>query len=233
VARWEEMIFAFAVHAEPRLPLLSVGDAHISAAYDNENNSMIPQPGADKKEPPNPQLFGYRPGRYSNGGNRTLTLTSQANLVRPSPKSSAVKSLRGTVPVTVLVEQKAEVVTDQLAAAKGKKFRVGTTSFVIEDLSETPTKQPQLRMSISEEVSLSGNANDYTWMNSLWGRLEVYDDKGNRMANNGSSWGGAGPNHVNMTMTYAAGAKPAKLVYQVWTTLQTQIAFEFKDLPLP
>jgi len=233
VARWEEMIFAFTVHAEPRLPLLSLGEPHLAAAYDNENNSMIPPHGVNKREPPNPQLFGYRPGRLNYGGNRTLTLSSQLDLVRPSPKSTSLKSLRGTVPLTILVEQKAEVVSDQLSTAKGKKIRVGTTTFVVEDLSETPAKQVQLRMTITEDAGISDNPNDYTWMNSLWGRLEVYDEKGVRMFNNGSSYGGGGPHQANMTLTYPAGGKPAKLVYQVWTTLRTQISFEFKDLPLP
>src|SRR5205807_4111981 len=120
-----------------------------------------------------------------------------------------------------------------LADARGKKFRVGTTNFAIEDVSETPAKQPQVRLSITEDVSTTGGPNDFTWMNSLWNRLEVYDAKGNRLMNNGSSWSGAGPNHANITMTYAAGAKPSKLVYQVWKTLSCQVPFEFKGLPLP
>ncbi len=233
VARWNELMFAFTVHAEPRLPLLSLGEPRLSAAYDNENNSMIPPAGADKKEPPNPQLFGYRPNRAYYGGNRTLTLTNQIELVRPSPKSTALKLLRGSVPVTILVEQKPEVVSDQLATAKGKKLRVGTTTFVIEDLSETPAKQVQLRMTITEDAGISDNPNDYTWLNSLWGRLEVYDEKGARLGNNGSSYGAGGPHQANMTLTYPAGGKPTKLVYHVWTTLRTQLNFEFKDLPLP
>ena len=232
VARWDEMIFAFSVHAEPRLPLLSLGEPHVSAAYDNENTSMIPPAGA-KKEPPNPQLFGYRPGRAYYGGNRALTLTGQLDLVRPSPKSTALKSLRGTIPVTVLVEQKAEVVTDQLATAKGKKLRVGTTMFTVEDYSEAAAKQMQLRMAVTEDAAISDNPNDYTWLNSLWSRIEFYDAKGGRLFNAGGSSYGGGPHQANMTMTFPAGAKPTKLVYHVWTTLRTQINFEFKDLPLP
>jgi HEAT repeat protein len=233
VARWDEMMFAFTVHAEPRLPLLGVGEPHFTAAYDDEGNSMIPPAGSQRTDPPNPQLFGYRPGRYSYGGQRMLTLTGQANLCRPSSKAGAVKLLSGTVPVTVLVEQKPEVVTEHLADAKGKKLRAGSTTFVVEDVTETAAKQTQVRLSITDDDSFSSGPNDYTWMNSLWGRLEVYDEKGKRMTNNGNSWSGNGPNHVNMTMTYAAGGKPTKLVYHVWTTLNTQLAFEFKGLPLP
>jgi hypothetical protein len=231
--RTNEMVFAFWVHAEPRLPLLSLGEPHISAAYDDQGNSMIPPPGA-AREQPNQQLFGYRPGRAYYGGQRMLSLTSQVNLVRPSPKATAVKQLKGSVPATILLEQKSQTITDNLAGAKGKKVQAGSTTFVIEELSETPgTKQVQLRLAISEDPNSLNGPNDYTWMNSLWSRLQVFDDKGQQLNSNGSSWGGAGGNHVTMTMTYPAGSKPTKLVYQVWTTLSCHIAFEFQGLPLP
>lgn len=231
VARWDELTFVLAVHAEPRLPLLGLGEPRVSAAYDDEKNSMVPPAGAGK-EPPNQQLFGYRPGRPYYSG-RNTTLTAQVSLVRPSAKATSVKLIKGTVPINVLVEQKAEVVTDQLATAKGKKFTVGTTSFSVEDVSETPAKQTQVRLSITEEGGAVGGPNDYTWMNSLWSRLEVHDEKGNKMQSNGGSWGGSGPSHANITLTYPAGGKPSKLVFQVWTTVQSQIGFEFKELPLP
>jgi hypothetical protein len=233
VKRSNEMVFAFWVHAEPRLPLLSLGEPHVTAAYDDQGNSMIPPPGAARDQP-NQQLFGYRPGRPYYGGNRMLTLTNQVNLVRPSPKASAVKQLKGTMPASILLDQKAQVVTDNIPGAKGKKLQAGSTTFAIEEVSENPAnKQVQVRLSISEDPATLTGPNDYTWMNSLWNRLEMYDDKGQRMNSNGSSWGGAGGNHVNMTMMYPAGSKPTKLVYQVWTTLGCHIAFEFQGLPLP
>jgi len=233
VGRWDELIFAYTVHSEPRLPLLSLGEPHLIAAYDDEGNCMIPQTVAARADQPNPQLFGYRPGRYYSGGNRMLTLSGQMNLVRPSPKAGAVKLLRGTVPVTVLVEQRPEVVTEHLADAKGKKLRAGTATFAVEEVSETPTKQVQVHLSITEEASTGTAPNDFTWINSPWTRLEVYDEKGNRLAHQAGSTSVTGSNHANMTLTYAAGAKPAKLVYQVWTTLSAQVPFEFKGLPLP
>jgi hypothetical protein len=215
------------------LPLLSLGEPQLTAVYDDEGNSMIPPRGVAKEQPPNQQLFGFRPSRYYSGGNRTLTLTSQVNLVRPSQKATSVKQLKGTVPLTVLVEQKAEVVTDNLAAAKGKKVKVGTTTFAIEDVSEAAAKQPQVRLSITEEAPVGNGPNDYTWVNSLWSRVEVQDEKGNRVAHQSGGMSINGGNHANMTLTYPAGAKPAKLIYHAWTTLSCQVGFEFKGLPLP
>jgi len=232
VARWDELVFAFYVHAEPRLPLLSLGEPHVTAAYDDENNSMIPPAGAARDQP-NPQLFGYRNGRYYYGGNRMLTLTGQLNLVRPSPKAASLKQLKGTLPLTILAEQKSVVVSDNLTASKGKKHQAGTTTFTIVDVSETAGKQVQLQLLIAEEAALGNGPNDFTWLNSMWSRLEVYDDKGNRMAHQGGGMGINGPNQANMSMTYPAGSKPTKLVYQVWTLLHCQIDFEFKGLPLP
>jgi len=232
VNRTDDLVLAFYVHAEPRLPLLRIHDPHITAAYDDEGNSMVAASGGNHEQL-NPQLFGYRNGPPNYGANRMLTLCGHMYLVRPSARATALKQIKGTIPVTVLLEQKAETVTDKLATAKGKKFTVGTTSFTIEDLSETPTKQPQLRMTIIEDANVLSGPNDYFWMNSLWSRLEVYDEKGARLNNNGSSWGGAGPNHVNMTMTYAVGNKPSKLVYHQWTLANCNLAFEFKGLPLP
>ena len=231
VNRADDLVFAFYVHAEPRLPLLRIHDPHVTAAYDDEGNSMVPESGS-KSEQLNPQLFGYRNGPPSYGGNRMLTLTGQINLVRPSGKAAAVKQIKGTVPITVLVEQKAEVVSEKLAEAKGKKIKIGTTTFNIEDLTTQPDKQVHLRLSISEEGTLLGGPNDYTWANSLWQRLEVYDEKGVRIGNGGSS-SYIGPNHVNMTMMYQAGTKPTKMVYQQWTLATCSLPFEFKGLPLP
>src|SRR5262249_13119072 len=158
VKRWDELGFVFFVHAEPRLPLLSLGEPHVTAAYDDEGNSMVPT-GAGNHEQPNPQLFGYRNNRPYYGGNRMMTLSGQINLVRPSGKASAVKQIKGTIPATILVEQKAEVVSDKLAEAKGKKIKIGTTTFSVEELSETPTKQPQLRMVITEEAGVLNGPN--------------------------------------------------------------------------
>ncbi len=228
--RSDSLSFSFTVHAEPRLPLLGLGEVKLTAAYDSEGTSLVPSAApADGAADP---LVPRRGVAHYYGGGKSLSIPAELPLGHPSPRARSVKLLRGTVPVTVLVEQRPAVVSDKLA--KGLKTKVGTTTFLIEDVSETPAKQAQLKMTVTED----GAGNDSSWTNSLYNRLEVYDEKGQRMVNYGSSWSHSGGNQVQITFTYgAAGANklgtPTKLVYQVWTTMQHQVGFEFKDLPLP
>jgi hypothetical protein len=119
---------------------------------------------------------------------------------------------------------------------KGTKSEIGGTKFSIDDVTETPAKQYQLKLSISED--LKDNPNDYSWMNSLYQRIELQDDKGVKFQIVGTQWNNSAANHVEMMLTYGApgGVKPeppTKLIYHSWTTEQHLIPFEFKDLPLP
>jgi hypothetical protein len=54
-----------------------------------------------------------------------------------------------------------------------------------------------------------------------------------------SNWLNSSPRHVEIQFTYGPGpgnqppGPPAKLIYRSWSTVQTQVTFAFKDLPLP
>lgn len=232
----ETLSFTFTVNAEPRMPLLGIGQVRIDSAYDTEKNSMVPPAGAPG------EFVDARLGmvrrwnsRYGNG-NRTLQMQTDLNLVRPSLKASGIKSLRGALPVTLLVDQKPVVVADKVLSAKGKKVTVGSTTFHFEDVAETPGKQFQIKLSVTEDNR--DNPNDYTWMNTLYQRIELQDDKGTKYQVFGSSWGNSGPSNVQMTLTYGPmpGTKPgppARFVFQSWKTLQHLVYFDFRDLPLP
>ncbi len=230
--RSENLYFTFSIYSEPKLPLLGVGAPKLEAAYDSENNSMLPVPGANGGQ------FGFNHVvmRYGNGY-RSFSQQINVQLNRPSAKANAVKLLRGTMPVTLLTQEKPEVVTDNLLKAKGKKFKVTGASFVIQDVSETPNKQHQVHMIVTDD-SKDVADNDYTWVNSLFYRLEVQDDKGQKYQVFGSNWMNSSPKHVEITFTYGPMGNvkmgpPSRLVYHSWTTAQAQVSFEFKDLPLP
>lgn len=233
--RNETLTLMFSVFVEPKLALLGVGEAHVEAAYDDERHSMLP--------PVNNVDFNNNPwmtrrfvaGKYGNG-NRMYSMQTQVNLQRPSDRATSLKVIRGVLPVTLLVDQKAVVVTDKLPQAKGTKAKVGDSLINIDEVTETPAKQYLIKMSVTEDQK--DNPNDYSWTNSLYQRIEVLDEKGNRMQIYGSQWNNSSANHVDMTLTYGSvgGAKPepaAKLIYHTWTTEQHLIPFEFKDLPLP
>jgi hypothetical protein len=237
VQRSESLSFNFMVFAEPKLPLLGVGEVKLSAAYDTEKNSMLLPANPNADEVFFPGGFRGRLGAKYGGGNRTFCMQTQANLTRPSEKASGLKVIRGSIPLTLLAEQKAVVVTDKVLTAKGKKATVGTTTIDVQDVTEMANKQIQIKLSISEENK--DNPNDYSWMNSLYQRIELQDDKGNKFQPNGTTWGNNAPNHVEITLTYGAPGNvkdvgpPAKLIFQQWTTMQHLVSFEFKDLPLP
>jgi hypothetical protein len=231
--RSESLTFNFSIFSEPRLPLMGVGEPKIITAVDNEGRSMIP-PAQE-----NDGGFGFPGGGRRFGGfygYKSYFQQTSLYLRRPAESSKSVKLLKGTVPLTLLADQKARVVTDTILKAKGKKVTLGKTTFDIQDVTVTPNKQYQIRMSITEDNK--DNPNDYTWMNSLYSRLHLQDDKGNQFQVYSSSWGNSGPNHAQLTFTYgpppvAKAGPPTKLIYDVWTLVPHVVKFEFKDLPLP
>ena len=233
--RNETLTLLFSVFVEPKLALLGVGEAHLEAAYDNDKNCMLP-PVNNVDLGANPWMGRrYVTGKYGNG-NRMYSMQTQVNLQRPSDRATSLKVIRGALPVTLLVEEKAVVVTDKILQAKGTKAQIGDTLVNIDEVTETPGKQYQIKMSVTENQK--DNPNDYSWTNSLYQRIELLDEKGNKMQVYGSQWNNSSANHVDMTLTYGApgGAKPeppAKLIYHTWNTEQHLIPFEFKDLPLP
>jgi len=237
--RSDSLNFSFTTFVEPRLAILGVSDVNLTAAYDNEKNSLLPA-----QAPHNIEEGGIQAGRWGGGmrrwssgryGNRASSVQSYLQLNRVSDKASAIKVLRGTMALNLLAEQKPVVVSDKLATAKGKKTTIDTTTITIVDLIEQPNKQIQLKLSITDD---NRDANDYSWMNTMYQRLVLQDEKGNPFNNYGTSWGNSGPTHVELTMTFAPPGmnkdeKPTKLVFYSWTTMVHQLDFEFKDLPLP
>jgi hypothetical protein len=233
----ETLSVSFTLFAEPRLPILGIGEAKLDAAYDTEKNSMLePAPGPGEVFLDRP--FGLRrhwSGRYGNG-NRGFQVQTQLNLHRPSHKAAGIRSVRGSLPVTLLVEQQPVVLTDRVLSAKGKKATAGTTTFSFEDVAELPGKQYQLKLSVTEDNR--DNPGDFTWMNTLYQRIELADEAGTRYQIYGSTWGNSGASNVQMTLTFgpvgnAKTGPPGKFIFHRWTTLQHAVPFEFRDLPLP
>jgi hypothetical protein len=212
-----------------------MGEVRLEAAYDTEKNSMIPT-GPAGDESFNPR-FGLRAGRWVSRygmGNRMSSLQTQVTLSRPSEKAVGVKVIRGHIPVTLLAEQTPVVVAPDILKAKGVRAKVDTTSFAIEEVTALANKQVLVKMTVTEATD---NPHDYTWMNSLYQRIELQDDAGNKFAIVSNNWGNNSPGSVQLTTTFGiTGRKlgaPAKLIYYRWVTLQHDIPFEFKDLPLP
>jgi hypothetical protein len=217
------------VSTEPKAPIMMLGQVKLLQAEDEEKHSMMPR--GDGNEYGLWGIMRFRRFRYYNRGNLHHL---QVGLAWPDKNCRTVRTLRGLIPVTLLAEQKPTVITDKLLASKNKKFKVGTTTFHVEDVSSQAGKQYQVRLAISEEGQ--DVRRDFARMQTVQQRLEVQDDKGNKLPFffNSINWGGTNAQFsFTLRPTGPNQGPPTRLVYNVWVLMEHEVPFEFKDLPLP
>jgi len=149
--------------------------------------------------------------------------------------ATAIRQLKGSVPVTFLAEQRPEIVINDILNVKSQKFEGNQVSIEIDEVKE---QGKQVTIRATARRGGTENQHDYSWTNSLAQRVELYDAKGEKYVSQGFNWDNGTPASVSGTFQFADGGnaklgKPAKLVYYNWIMSQHQIEFEFKDLPLP
>lgn len=222
--RHESLTFAFNVHSESKLPFLTIGQARVVEAVDDLGNSMKPATA------PHETNF-YHYNHY-----RTNQSASQINLLWPNKEAKAVRVLRGVIPVTLLGEQKPEVIVDDILKVKAKKFTGPNVEVEVVEVKEPQKGQYHVKMNVR---NLAPNAtHDYSWTNSIHQRIEFLDAKGNKYHSQGHNWENSSPNHVQATFMFGSNGAatvgpPARLVYNHWSIITHSIDFEFKDLQLP
>jgi hypothetical protein len=173
--------------------------------------------------------------RHGGSGQKQLVVNVSVPLGKASPEARALKLLRGTVPVTLLVEQRVLEVHGEIQKAAGKKKELEGIEFDIHEVKSPAAGQYQVRMTVTNRA----NPSDYAWMNTLHQRVVLWDDNGKQLQNFGSSWGGGpGMASVQITMTFGPpfngkGGKPTRLTYEHWVTTQHDVRFEFRNVPLP
>src|SRR5262249_30239014 len=144
---------------------------------------------------------GRRYYRYG-GGYRQFQYNAQAYLSWPVKAARRVQVLKGTVPVTVLAEQRPALVVDKITDAKGKKFKAGTIELDSEEVKAAGAgagnKAYDVKMTI-RDTSRDQLGGDYTWMDSLNQRLELRDAKGNKYVSRGNNWSNTTPASVHGT----------------------------------
>jgi hypothetical protein len=201
------------VSVEPKMPLLSARQPIFTEATDDTGQNLL--------LPVSPQRNFYQHGYRS-------YMHQVSGQLRPSPSGRKLRTLKGTVPVTVVAQTKPLITIDKLGEAKNKTVKQGSTTINIVEVTQNQG-QPGIKMSVTEGTA--NGQNDYTWMNSIQQRLEVFDDKGNKLQSYGGSWSMNGNNSISGTFSYSG--VPAKLVYYEWHVLSYQVPFSFSDLPLP
>lgn len=226
-SRTEQLSFMFNVVAEPKLPLLGLGQPRLSVARDDLDNSLVPPPvkGAVYET--------YHSGYY---GYRNLMLQTQLQLLGPGANARLLKHIKGSLPVTLLAEQRPEITVENILAVKEKKFDSKDVSLEIAEVKEQPGRMYNIVLSARRNGK--DQQFDYTWTNSLHQRMELVDDQGRKFQSHGFNWTNSTPTVVQGTFVFSDGGnaqlgKPHKLTYFGWITMQHLVDFEFKDLPLP
>ncbi|MFL5339946.1 MAG: HEAT repeat domain-containing protein [Gemmataceae bacterium] len=224
VNRSDSLSFTFNIQSEPKLPIMQVSQAKLTEVYD-ENGRSMKVPNSDVHQ-----------SQYFHHGYRTYNQSSSVQLAWPNKETKAVKLLKGTIPVTVLAFQKPEIVVEDVLKVKNKKFAGPNVELQIDEVKENNKTSYQVKMAVR---NLAPNAaQDYSWTNSVHQRIELYDAKGNRLFPQGYNWENSTPANVQATFMFGTNGDatigaPARLVYNHWGMIQTQVDFEFRDLPLP
>ena len=127
--------------------------------------------------------------------------------------------VKGIIPVTLLAEQKLVVVTDNLQAAKGKKFKVGPATFNIESVGTTGNKQHEIKITYTED---SGE-NNYDWsrLQAIQQRVELQDASGKKIPSNARITNYMGPTSVQFSIVTNASGGNAKNGITVQRTVGT------------
>ena len=222
----DSLNIGFQIYAEPKTPLVGVGPVVVDKAIDENGSSLVRRDDNQS-----------RTSRYSSRMNyRSFNMSASANLARSDRNARTIKELHGTVPVMILTEIRPEITISELVAEKeyngeGKAFKLTVTEVV--DL------KPGIGFTAKFDRK-GGDPNDYSWYNTLRQRVAVLDKDGNKFASNGVNYQQSSQSTCTLKMTFrpqdANGrklGKPAKLVVYDWITSTTDLAFTFKDVPLP
>lgn len=234
----EYMNLSFQIQSEPKNPMLGIMQPELLEAKDDLGGSLLP-----------PRETNTYRSSYYNGGFRGHNTYMSVNLTRGDRGATTIKSLKGRVAVVLLASVVPEVVVPDPLKVKKQSFAGRTSELDIESVTEDANQKGVYLVTMTAKRRGTSDPNnrsndDYYWSNSLWQRMEMTDEKGNKYFCYGPS------NHTNnggtVTLmlqfgpddrrTGRAGTKPgapAKLVLNEWLTITHEVTFAFKDIPLP
>lgn len=219
----------FQIQSEPKTPILATTFTELISAVDDTGTSLAP--------PANDPNHSHRSSYYS-GGYRGYNIYASLNLFRGGKGATVAKSIKGKVGIQMLAGSRPELTVPNPVGLKSKKFLGRSVELDIESLVEN-NNQYALSVTV-KKLGAQGNEHDYAWSNNVWQKLELHDEKGQKLRNYGANNQNNTPNVVQMSMTFSRDdrngkkpGKPVKLVYNEWITAVTEVPFEFKDIPLP
>jgi hypothetical protein len=233
----EYMNLSFQVQSEPKNPMLGIMQPELLEAKDELGGSLLPPQ----------ERHSYR-SNYYNGGYRGHNTYMSVNLNRGDRAAKTLKSLKGRVAVVLLSATVPEVEIPAPLKVKKKTFTGTKTELEVASVDEDANQKGVYLVSLvaKKRGPSDPNRNDmYTWSQSLWQRMELFDDKGNKYFCYGPTvHNNNNPGAVQLVVQFGPedrrtgrpGPKlgpPAKFVLNEWLTVTHEVNFEFKDIPLP
>jgi hypothetical protein len=214
----------FQIWAEPKNPLVGVGNITIKVAEDDRGTNLIlARPNEDR-------VSGYTPETY-----RGLNQYFSTEFGKPSKDATNLRRLKGTVGLYLLTETRPLITVEKLTTQKSKKFVSRMIELEIHSVSESSGGSFSVSLTAKK---LQPNSDDYTWSQTIFQRIEVYDEDGEKYVNGGTNDQAQGPGVITMTIMFNSPegrtlGKPAKLVLVEWFSMLRDVDFEFENIPLP
>jgi hypothetical protein len=235
----EYINLSFQIQSEPKNPMLGVLPPELTEAKDDLGGSLLPIPDRNN----------FRTSFY-NGGFRGHNTYMNVNLNRSDRAATSIKVLKGRVGVVLLSGTAPEVIVLDPLKVKKKSFVGRTAELEVAAVDEDATQKGNYLVTVSAKKLTASDPNrneDWTWSQTVWQRLELTDEKGNKYACSGpqsfnpNNGGGA----VQMVLLFTPNDRrtgrpnpnklgpPKKLVLNEWLSITHEVTFEFKDIPLP
>lgn len=229
----DQFQFSIQIAAEPRLLVSQNGILQIVQAIDEKGRSLAPA------EVPN---LGLRNNGYFGATAPMTGLQIQASLTPPPLGTQTLRLLRGSVPVSVATP-KPDPLVIKLADATGKSFQSEDSSLTIDGVQFDPNAQRRtidltLKTNgtdgpeLEDPFNIGGARSPYV----LQTRFDVVDAQGRSFRLLPSRSNVVDAQTVQLTlalMPMGELGEPVELRFFDLVSTQTEIEFEFRDIPIP
>ncbi len=226
-----QMYLQLLVAAEPRLAITQDGPAVLREAIDDRAQSLIPA---------SPTIVLSHSSGYF-GMNATPLVRLRVDLARPDEAGKRIVRLRGAVPVAVSARKPLPLIVP-LDAPAGRVHRNGDTELVVHEVRAARGDQPSaIELSIIAPGDPSATpADDQVKADpakagNLPQQLEILDARGEILPWFPATTAYAG-NETRSTLILSSQSPtgvPATIRYHGIIRGTTEVAFEFRDIPMP
>ncbi len=233
----EQFYLVLQVVAEPRMSLSQTGPLTLTEAIDERGNSLLmpDEPGGISR---NAGYFGFNPS--------SVMIQMQSHLSYPEDAGKVLKRLRGSVPV-IVSSRKEDAMVVPLNEFEGKTFKNGEVSVQVHSVQADPNL-PSTTIDLTirsnepgNDPSALGNGLNPRLMafrtpNVAQNQIEIVDAQG-RIYHQwfpASTQGDDQETRMTLRLMPAEGlGPPVQLKFYDMSRAQTEVRFEFSDVPLP